>query len=752
MKAGISGRGRYAVDRSSSVVYRRCPVFWRGAAALAIALASAAALGAAGPRAPAGPTGPGQPAARPAGAPQQAPTFRSSVEVVAIDVSVVDPFGRPIGDLRPSDFQVQVDRRPRTIVSAQFLKYQLQSRTDPKSGAAGAVAAAVAARGVPPEATGRNVLIVFDEDSVEPGEVRVAAKAAQAFLDRLAPADRVGLTTIPRLTGRVSLTTRHADVRRDLDTVTAGVHTVPHITEYNIGLAEAFAIERMDSDVIKQVIARECVGEAPACPTRIQMEARQVSIQAHLRGQRTIDAMRQLAEGLSQVPGPKTLVLVSGGMPMPDASSVSSSFSKLEAALAAAQVSVYTLYMERSMYGQVKVKPSPTAQADELLERDGVENVTLAAGGTLLPVVGQIETYFDRVVTELSGSYLLGIEVAPTDRDGRPHLVDVKVHRSGLAVRSRQQDVIQPAAGAAPAEMTAIPGAANAPRPALPWARRAVGEMTPEVEALVERAAGHIAQYEAQFPNLAADERYQQKLYRYQRTTVTNVMPPRGGQPQAVTQQEGAWAPAGEHDTRGDYVLVKASGATASRPFRDAFEVDGKRMREPDGRLEKAFLNAPAQATKRAAEIAAETSRYSLNFLDQNVNLPTLAVEFLKVPIRTRFLFWKAGEVLVGGVRTWEIAYSERVLPTIVQTDSGDVPVDGSFWIDPATGHVVRSTLGLTLEGVAIEITVTWRPDEKAGGAWVPSEMREVYEGADRKLECLATYLNVRKLDVAKRP
>jgi hypothetical protein len=55
-----------------------------------------------------------------------------------------------------------------------------------------------------------------------------------------------------------------------------------------------------------------------------------------------------------------------------------------------------------------------------------------------------VEPAFERVATEMAGSYLLGIEVTTSDRDGRPHLVAVKINRPGLEVRSRKQYVIEP--------------------------------------------------------------------------------------------------------------------------------------------------------------------------------------------------------------------------------------------------------------------------------------------------------------------
>jgi len=46
------------------------------------------------------------------------------------------------------------------------------------------------------------------------------------------------------------------------------------------------------------------------------------------------------------------------------------------------------------------------------------------------------------VLRETSAYYLLGVEPATADRDGRPRELRVKVHRRGVSVRSRQWVVI----------------------------------------------------------------------------------------------------------------------------------------------------------------------------------------------------------------------------------------------------------------------------------------------------------------------
>src|ERR1044072_5651795 len=52
----------------------------------------------------------------------QAPqTFRSSVDLVPVDVNVIDRNGKPIADLTAADFSLKVDGKARRIATAQFI-------------------------------------------------------------------------------------------------------------------------------------------------------------------------------------------------------------------------------------------------------------------------------------------------------------------------------------------------------------------------------------------------------------------------------------------------------------------------------------------------------------------------------------------------------------------------------------------------------------------------------------------------------
>src|SRR5262245_31850356 len=71
-------------------------------------------------------TAPAPPNAGDAATPVQGPTFRTGVEIIAVDVGVVDRRGRPVEDLRAPDFSVKVNGEVRRVVSAELVKVDVE--------------------------------------------------------------------------------------------------------------------------------------------------------------------------------------------------------------------------------------------------------------------------------------------------------------------------------------------------------------------------------------------------------------------------------------------------------------------------------------------------------------------------------------------------------------------------------------------------------------------------------------------------
>jgi len=154
----------------------------------------------------------------------QTPVFRSGVELVTIDVTVVDSSGNPIRTLRPDQFRVTIDGRPRPVVSADLVEY---APGTPGDGTTGTAAARMTFSSneslVAAAAPGRLVFLVVDQGSFQPMAGRAATDAAARFLDRLQPQDRVGLIVFPVPAPRW----RHRPIEPPCDRPSAGLSDRP---------------------------------------------------------------------------------------------------------------------------------------------------------------------------------------------------------------------------------------------------------------------------------------------------------------------------------------------------------------------------------------------------------------------------------------------------------------------------------------------------------------------------------------------
>jgi hypothetical protein len=151
----------------------------------------------------------------------QQPTFRTGVDLLRMDVSVVDREGRPVGDLRPDDFLVTVDGSPRRVAFAQFY-----GPDDTPRSTSGGAAVSTATNLAAPK--GRVLVLAVDVDSIIPGNEKLIFDTAARLVDRLGPSDAVGLLALP---GRgVEVTRDHDRIRRALSALKGGPPLPPAAT------------------------------------------------------------------------------------------------------------------------------------------------------------------------------------------------------------------------------------------------------------------------------------------------------------------------------------------------------------------------------------------------------------------------------------------------------------------------------------------------------------------------------------------
>jgi len=365
---------------------------------------------------------------------QQPPrtTFKSTVDLVPVDVSVIDKNGRPVPDLAADDFSLAVDGKPRRIVSAQFVPV---SRTrdetapakpleyDSNAGAAG----------------GRLVMLVVDAGNIAPGRGRTAIEAAKRFVGTLNRADRVALVTIPGTGPTIDFTSNHAIVQTLLDRI-VGEASEP-IGPRRIGLSEALAFERNEDSTIATVLDRECSadptpGSRDTCRMQLASDADQMLAFSRDRTRNSLVALRQLFERVATSETPKTIVFISEGLLL---DRENADIAWVGPRASAAHIILYVLQLDPQEMDASARTASPSRAKDREVLREGVEQLAALARGDVFRVVGSADFAFQRLALELSGYYLLSFEPQAGDRDGTSHKIKIDVRRKDLMLRSRRE-------------------------------------------------------------------------------------------------------------------------------------------------------------------------------------------------------------------------------------------------------------------------------------------------------------------------
>src|SRR5690349_11939253 len=122
-------------------------------------------------------------AARQTAAPQEPPRFRTGVDLVHLDVSVLDGQRRPVRGLKPSDFTILEDGQPQPITV--FQAFDVPEDPAPKTEWVRAVAPDV--RSNEGLGAGRLFLVILDDATLQAdlAALNEGKKAARAFVENL---------------------------------------------------------------------------------------------------------------------------------------------------------------------------------------------------------------------------------------------------------------------------------------------------------------------------------------------------------------------------------------------------------------------------------------------------------------------------------------------------------------------------------------------------------------------------------------
>src|SRR4051794_12977846 len=227
--------------------------------------------------------------------PPPKPSFQSSVDVTSLDVTVVDDKGKPISTLTPADFVVRIDGNPRRVVTAEWVSLLGDAGAAPSAPPDGYSSNESAAGG------GRLIVIAVDQPNIRFGGAIAIAKAANGFIDRLLPSDRVAVAGIGIGAPSTGFTSDRARVKQAIARM-VGQRMQQMRTAHNVALVEAIAIERGEPGALDAVISRECAGqnaqESQACRLEVESEAREKGRSANQEGEESVQALAALFAGL----------------------------------------------------------------------------------------------------------------------------------------------------------------------------------------------------------------------------------------------------------------------------------------------------------------------------------------------------------------------------------------------------------------------------------------------------------------------
>jgi hypothetical protein len=558
----------------------------------------------------------------------------------------------------------------------------------------------------------RNVLVVVDQASLVRGDERVAVAASRALLDRLGMADRLAVVLLPLPKDQMLSLATEQPVAREMLARTAG-----QIDPAVLAKPDAQALPSANSPMLSDP---ERLREAEPVPAAAPAPAMRESDAAPPTG--TLSELAGLLDAIHTVPGRKVVALFSAGL----ANLPAAQISNVAASAVSARAAIHVFAV-----------PGPRDDPALNLQSGPLETLAKSTGGAFVSAGRNVERVMTRTAGELAACYVVELEPAATDTDGRRHTLRVDVAGRGLTVRapawlmpsadpgdlpvSAPAPADTPSVNAAPAGGEAGAKPSRAPEP--PSGREA------EYQLAMARLADYVDAYERQYSGLVAEEEFRQS------TRGNNVR------------------------MRSDYLLVKPEMAAEWISFRDIYEVDGVAVRDRDDRLKRLFLQSGIDISVQLQAIRDESARYNLGIVERNINVPLFLLRFLQPENRPRFRFRLTGSRSVAGVEAWRIEFDERVVPTII-TDlrGGDVRAKGWFLVDQVTGAIVESVLKIEENGSTGEIKVQFRHDPVLG-MWVPAEMTETYQaltqrslsGAPRAetiVEGTAKYTNYRRFQV----
>jgi VWFA-related protein len=436
--------------------------------------------------------------------------FRSNE--VRLDVIVKDKKGRPIRDLKLTDFEILEDGVPQKVESFRFVTREaspaeITEKKDNKSPDVVTTAPAPPKRSAPTVTA-----LVFDR--LSPEARSLARKAGLAYAQEgMASGGFTGVFGIDQSLRTVQTFTDNTQLIKDAveratgtvtSTYASGVAKIRENVERSIGLdqqvsssAGAAAAAGAAQSGGAASAAGEEAGQASAQQKLLEMQNQMLDhyerLERDQEGFATINSLLAVISPMQNLPGRKTIIFFSEGLKLPPA--VQQKFPSVINAANRANVSIYSIDaaglriqsgtaeaarelnsiagagMAQQARGSDRGNNGPYMRSlernEDLLRfdpRSGLGSLSDQTGGFLIHDTNDLVSGLRRIDDDMNGYYFLTYVPKNKDYDGRFRRISVKVARPNIEVQSRQGYYAVESAGQLPMldyEAPAIAAARN---------------------------------------------------------------------------------------------------------------------------------------------------------------------------------------------------------------------------------------------------------------------------------------------------
>jgi VWFA-related protein len=404
---------------------------------------------------------------------------RITSNLVQVDAVVTDRKGQPVPDLRPEDFEIYEDGRPQKITNFSFVSTAPGATVPAPTSAAAAGPAGSNRKGEPstpvppvrlrPEEVRRTFALVVDDLGLSFESMHFVRAALRKFVDeQMQEGDLVAIIRTGAGVGALQQFTS------DKRLLYAAIDRVKWNSRGRAGIAAFAAIE--DSPLVAASLKPSADGPVAGTMTGtdIERDARERvgDFKDQIFAVGTLGAINYIIRGLRQLPGRKSVVLLSESMKLFDSKGAENyrtmqALRRLTDLANRASVVIYTIdprglpyigptasdnvssvmtlsdgTVTRANQGPAMLESMMSRTREYLDSQEGLNYLALETGGFFFHDNNDLNRGIQKALDDSKGYYLIGYRPDESTFDAKTgrrrfHDISVKIRRPDLVVRTR---------------------------------------------------------------------------------------------------------------------------------------------------------------------------------------------------------------------------------------------------------------------------------------------------------------------------